>query len=65
VGECYQGTYKDNSVVLHYPLVCFGGFGQPACEYVDKCKIEYNVSAPQIKKINPVIKYRSNPYENN
>jgi len=40
MGECYKGTYKTNAIVTHSPLICFGGFGQPQCEYVEKCATE-------------------------
>jgi hypothetical protein len=26
---CKAGHYKDNSIITHGPLVCFGGYGQP------------------------------------
>lgn len=35
--KCKAGHFKDNSVVLHGALVCYGGFGQPRCIHLDKC----------------------------
>ena len=49
MGECrgkdFQGNryYKDNIIVTHFPLVCFGGFGQPPCLYLSDCMKEHNV----------------------
>lgn len=40
MGECKSGIYKDNVVVTHFPLVCFGGLGQPRCKYLDACAQE-------------------------
>lgn len=37
MGECKKGYYTTNIVVPRGPLVCFGGFGQPRCEYLKKC----------------------------
>lgn len=35
--KCLKGTYTGNDVVLHAPLVCFGGYGQPPCKHLEKC----------------------------
>lgn len=43
-GTCKAGYYKANSVITHGPLVCFGGFGQPQCEYLAEC-LEANKEA--------------------
>lgn len=40
MGECKVGLYKDNSIVLHGDLMCFGGFGQPQCAHLDNCAKE-------------------------
>jgi hypothetical protein len=37
MSECYKKVYTTNTVVTHIPLVCFGEFGQPPCEYLEKC----------------------------
>lgn len=39
-GTCRMGIYKSNVVVTHFPLVCFGGHGQPRCEHLDTCAAE-------------------------
>jgi len=41
MGECKKGIYKDNFVVTRKPLMCYGGFGQPKCEYVKECFKEH------------------------
>ncbi len=35
--ECKAGHYTTNEVVTHCGLVCQGGFGQPACNFLDIC----------------------------
>lgn len=37
MSKCEAGFYTDNDVVIHSPLVCFGGFGQPKCNFLEKC----------------------------
>lgn len=49
MGKCKQGHYTDNIVVTHAPLVCFGGFGQPECEYLEYC-LEENGFTTKITK---------------
>ncbi len=51
MGECRAKIYKDNSVVTHFPLVCFGGFGQPRCPYLDICAPENNMKKEKIKRV--------------
>ena len=34
--KCFSKEYTQ-SVVLQNGLVCWGGFGQPPCEYLKKC----------------------------
>jgi len=41
--ECRLGIYRDNSVVTHKPIMCFGGFGQPACKYIKECTSENGI----------------------
>ena len=41
VEKCKAKYYTNNSVVTHSPLVCFGGFGQPECKYLNECLNEY------------------------
>lgn len=36
-GTCRKGLYRTNQVVLHKPLVCLGGYGQPTCEFLNVC----------------------------
>jgi hypothetical protein len=40
MGECKAGLYKSNSIVTHTPLMCFGGLGQPTCQYLKECMDE-------------------------
>lgn len=36
--KCRKGIYTTSSIViLSAPLVCYGGFGQPKCEYLEDC----------------------------
>ena len=37
MGVCKKDVYTCNDVVTHSPLVCFGGFGQSACQFLDDC----------------------------
>jgi hypothetical protein len=37
MGECKKGVYINNSIVTHYGLMCFGGFGQSQCDYLEEC----------------------------
>ena len=43
MGKCKAGYYKTNIVVTHGPLVCFGGFGQPECSYLEECTKEHGM----------------------
>jgi hypothetical protein len=54
--ECKAGYYKDNSVVTHSPLVCFGGFGQPECKYLNECLNEYGFRIHITKKGRRMVK---------
>jgi len=49
MGVCAAGIYKDNTVIKITPFVCFGGYGQPPCKYLTKCKREHlkNMMAQQ------------------
>ena len=35
--ECKAGHYTTNEVVAHCGLVCQGGLGQPACNFLEIC----------------------------
>lgn len=35
--SCHAGHYENNSVVIHFPFICFGGLGQPKCDYLEDC----------------------------
>jgi len=37
MGKCKKELYEDSTVVMHKPLMCYGGFGQPKCEWVKEC----------------------------
>ena len=39
--KCKAGQYTTNSIVTHSPLVCFGGFGQHRCKYLEECLSMY------------------------
>jgi len=47
--ECKKGEYKDNTVIPHSPLVCFGGFGCEPCEYLQDCLKDYPIIERIIK----------------
>lgn len=49
--ECKAGTYKDNSVILHGPIVCWGfeQLGQPQCKYLIDCIYDYQKDLPKRK----------------
>ena len=40
MGICKKGTYRDNIVVKHGPILCYGGLGQAACEHLIECAEE-------------------------
>ncbi len=58
MNECKADKYKTNTVVTHSPLVCFGGYSNPTCEYLFNCLRENKVSERKInnlkKKLNKV-----------
>ena len=35
--KCKKELYTTNTVISHCPLMCFGGFGQPRCQYLMQC----------------------------
>ncbi len=35
--ECQAHKYSNNNAVLEKEFTCYGGFGQPACPYIDWC----------------------------
>ena len=35
--KCHKGTYVDNSVIFHSPIVCWGFEDQPKCEFLLHC----------------------------
>ena len=41
MGECKAENYTNNDVVLHGPLVCFGGYNCKPCKYLEECMREY------------------------
>ncbi len=43
MNECNAKYYKNNTIVTHSPLVCFGGLGQPPCQYLTNCMQENGV----------------------
>lgn len=50
MGDCKAGIYKDNIAVTHFPLMCFGGLGQPRCEYLDECVQENGLKKRKRRK---------------
>lgn len=40
MGECKKGLYIKNTVITHFPIMCFGGFGLPQCDYLAECAEE-------------------------
>lgn len=43
MGKCRnkQGNYNDNDIVrLSRGLVCYGGFGNPPCQYLEQCVVD-------------------------
>ncbi len=48
--KCRAGKFTTNAVVTHGALICHGGFGQPACKYIDYCKKENGVRKRKKKK---------------
>ena len=40
-GECKAKEYKDNSVILHGSIICWGFTDQPQCKYLKECLMEY------------------------
>jgi hypothetical protein len=43
MNECKAGVYKNNTIVTHAALMCWGGFGQPPCQYLEECAKENNL----------------------
>lgn len=35
--ECRAKEFRNNTIILEKPFICYGGFGQPACPYIDWC----------------------------
>ena len=58
MGECTKKDYKgnvyyiDNKVVTHTPLVCFGGFGEPRRQDLERCLKENNMAPRKTHGIN-------------
>lgn len=50
MGECKAKQYTNNIVVTHNPLRCFGGFGQPKCDFLIECAEEHNMHKTRSKK---------------
>lgn len=57
MGECKAGEYKDNSVITHFPFICFGGYSlkQPKCKYLIECAEEHNMHKTRSKKLKNAI----------
>ncbi len=41
--ECKTGDYKDNSILFHGPIICWGfkPTDQPQCKYLKECLMSY------------------------
>jgi len=50
MNECNAGKYKTNTVVTHSPLICYGGYGQPACKYLDHYIMELKSQGYKVKR---------------
>jgi hypothetical protein len=50
MNECNARQYKTNIVVTHDPLVCYGGYGQPACKYLELCIMELKSQGYKVKR---------------
>jgi hypothetical protein len=50
MNECNAGQYTTNIVVTHSPLVCYGGYGQPACKYLELCIMELKSQGYKVKR---------------
>lgn len=43
MGCCKANHFTTNIMVTHSAFVCFGGFGQTPCQYLQECMKEYNM----------------------
>jgi hypothetical protein len=48
--SCKAGIYTTNEVVTHGPLMCFGGYGQPQCNYIRDCIEELSKQGIKFRK---------------
>ena len=47
---CKANLYKDNMVVTHGALMCWGGFGQKPCRFIKDCIADYNMKLSRKQK---------------
>jgi len=51
MGKCRMKEYRTNEVIdkTGAPLICVGGFGQPACKYYKECRADMLLRTNKIK----------------
>ncbi len=39
--DCKTGQYNTSEIIFHFPIICWGFEGQPACKHIKECLEEY------------------------
>ena len=47
---CQANLYKDNMVVTHGALMCWGGFGDKPCRFLKDCVTDWNMKLTRKQK---------------
>jgi len=56
MGKCKAKHYKDNTMIFHSPIICWGfGESQPKCDYLKGC-IKDNKDKISTRKYNAIMK---------
>ena len=50
MNECKAEEYKDNSVIFHSPIICWGFRDQPQCKYLKECLMDYQDDFSKVGK---------------
>jgi hypothetical protein len=56
---CRAKEYKDNSVIFHGSIICWGFMGQPKCKYLEECLLDYRddfINDGRKRKFNNLLK---------
>ena len=43
MGICKAGLYKDDIIIKHSPIICYGGLGEESCKYLNDCMEENHI----------------------